>query len=98
MMSYQPTMDTVVAKLEQKGALFALDEVKVLTDEIERMEGELQAARRRAEAVEEDWQAAETELAKFHPCDEGQCLIDTSTHEYAEADEHPFKVYHKDGE
>jgi len=24
MMSYQPTMDTVMAKLEQKGALFAL--------------------------------------------------------------------------
>jgi hypothetical protein len=40
---------------------------------------------------------AEGDLAKFHEC-EGECIFDTSTGEYAEAEEHPFKVYHRDGE
>lgn len=35
---------------------------------IAELEGELQATRRRAEAAEEDWQATEAELAKFHEC------------------------------
>jgi hypothetical protein len=88
-------MDTVVAKLEQKGALFALDEVKVLTDEIERMEDELQATLRRAEAAEEDWQAAEAELAKFHECN-AICVIPgwgRRVHLGSEP-----KIYHRGGE
>ena len=67
-MTKQPTMADVVRKMEKDNAMFTWLEVKVLTDEIERMEGKLQAARRRAEAAEEDWQAAETELAKFQEC------------------------------
>lgn len=35
---------------------------------IAELEDELQATRRRAEAAEEDWQATEAELAKFHEC------------------------------
>ena len=97
-MSHQPTMDDVVEKLEQEGALFTLDEITVLTDEIERMEGELQAARRRAEAAEEDWQAAETELAKFQECNSEnvtgkRCWFDT-VHQL----HHEGAVYHRRSE
>ncbi|MHB1902611.1 MAG: hypothetical protein ACYCTG_00700 [Ferrimicrobium sp.] len=67
-MTKKPTMDDVVRKTRKDKAMFTWFEVKVLTGEIERMEGELQAARRRAEAAEEDWQATEAELAKFHEC------------------------------
>ncbi|MHB1732981.1 MAG: hypothetical protein ACYCU8_05945 [Ferrimicrobium acidiphilum] len=92
-----PTMDTVVAKLDQEGALFTLDEVKVLTREIERMESQLQATRRRAEAAEEDWQAAEAELAKFHECNGEHVSGKRCWHDVVHCLNHEEPVWHKDG-
>jgi len=54
------------------------------------------AALKRASVAERRVEELEAELAKFHPCDEGICMIDESTHEYREAEEHPFKVWHRE--
>jgi hypothetical protein len=100
--SNKPTMDDVVEKLGQEGALFTLDEITVLTDEIERMERELQDARYRAEATEAD-------LAKFYECVESNGCYDDcgrvhihDTEElsfvYSSANETMRTVYHKVGE
>jgi uncharacterized small protein (DUF1192 family) len=109
MANNEPTMDDVVAKLGQEGALFTLDEITVLTDEIERMESELQDARYRAEAAEEARQATEADLAEFYECDDSNgcyddCgrvhIYDTAefSFSYANHGERPRAVYHKTGE